>query len=348
MNPNASYATLQRPHPAPATFRQPPAPMPAPPAAVTAWGPATLSNLGPGFDALGLCVTGRGDRVTAWRVEASGVAVEAAPPLPADGENTAGRAAAHVLSASGAGGGVALRVEKGIPLGSGVGGSAASAVAGAWAANEVLGRPFDREGLVEAVLDGEAATGSRHGDNVLPALLGGLVLVSPSDPAEYRRLDLPAPPVLPVLLPHVRVITREARAALPATVPHAEAVQQAAALAFLLDALAAGDWTRAGRHLMADRLHERYRAPLVPVYAAVRRAALGAGAAGCALSGSGPALFALPGPGADPQAVLDAMRAASLAGGVEADGWLARVDTDGVRTVPTPPVASPASAPPDA
>ena len=315
--------------------------MPAPPAAVTAWGPATLSNLGPGFDALGLCVTGPGDRVTAWRTERGGVAVEAAPPLPADERNTAGRAAASVLRASGVGGGVALRVSKGIPLGSGVGGSAASAVAGAWATNEALGRPFGRGGLVEAVLDGEAATGSRHGDNVLPALLGGLVLVSPTDPCEHRRLALPTPPALPVLLPHVRVITREARAALPGSVPHADATAQAAALAFLLDALAAGDWARAGRHLMADRLHERYRAPLVPVYGAVRRAALDAGAAGCALSGSGPALFALPAPDADPAAILDAMRAASAAGGVEADGWLAEVDTEGVRTVPTPPGAAP-------
>ena len=84
---------------------------------------------------------------------------------------------------------------------------------------------------------------------------------------------------------------------------------------------------------MRDRLAERYRAPLVPVYDAVRRAALEAGAAGCALSGSGPALFALPAPGADAQIILDAMRAASRAGGVEADGWLARVDPVGVRTV---------------
>ena len=319
--------------------------MPTPPDAVTAWGPATLSNLGPGFDALGLCVTGRGDRVTAWRTDAPGVTVEAAPPadgppLPTDsGRNTAGRAAAWVLRASGAGGGVALRVEKGVPLGSGVGGSAASAVAGAWAANEALGRPFGRADLVEAVLDGEAASGGRHGDNVLPALLGGLVLVSPADPAEHRRLALPAPPPLPVLLPRVRVLTREARAALPETVPHADATAQAAELALLLDALAAGDWDRAGRHLVRDRLAEPYRAPLVPVYDAVRRAAREAGAAGCALSGSGPALFALPGEGADPRVILDAMRAASAAGGVPADGWLAGVDTEGVRTVAAPPDA---------
>ncbi|MEM0963107.1 MAG: homoserine kinase, partial [Bacteroidota bacterium] len=143
----------------------------------TAFGPASLSNLGPGFDTLGLCITGPGDRVTATRTETAGVTVSGPAFLPTDpARNTAGRAAAWVLSSSGAEGGLALTIEKGIPLGSGIGGSSASAVAGAWAANVALGSPFAKADLVEAVLDGEsAASGCRHGDNVLPALLGGLV-----------------------------------------------------------------------------------------------------------------------------------------------------------------------------
>ena len=308
---------------------------PAPSGTVTVWGPASLSNLGPGFDALGLCLAGLGDRVEAWPTEAPGVTIEATPPLPADPEaNTAGRAAAHVLREAGAAGGVALRIEKGIPLGSGVGGSAASAVAGAWAANEVLGRPFGKADLVEAVLEGEVvASGSYHGDNVLPALFGGLVLVSPSDPTAFRRVPIPTPPPIAVVVPHVEVMTREARAALPAVVRHRDASAQASELAFLLTALQAGDWAEAGRHLMRDRLAEPYRAPLVPVYSAVRQAALDAGAAGCALTGSGPAMFALPREDVDPQAILAAMTAASRAGGTEADGWVAHVDLEGVRTL---------------
>ena len=304
------------------------------PDSVTVFGPASLSNLGPGFDALGLCLTGMGDRVEAWRTEAAGVTIEAEPPIPTDpAANTAGRSAAHVLRQAGAEGGVGLRITKGVPLGSGVGGSAASAVAGAWAANEVLGRPFEKDDLVEAVLEGEvAASGSYHGDNVLPALFGGLVLVSPSDPTEYRRLTLPEAPPIVVVLPHVEVLTRDARAALPATVRHRDASAQAAELGFLLAALQAGDWAAAGRHLMRDRLAEPHRAPLVPVYEAVRKAALDAGAAGCALTGSGPAMFALPDT-SDPEAVLAAMLAASRDGGVEADGWVAEVDVEGVRTL---------------
>ncbi len=301
----------------------------------TAWGPASLSNLGPGFDALGLCLTGLGDRVTASRTDAPGVTVTGPPGLPTETErNTAARAAAHVLESSGLEGGIALEIEKGIPLGSGVGGSAASAVAGAWAANVVLGTPFSKAELVDAVLEGEvAASGSKHGDNVLPALFGGLVLVSPSDPTEYRHIPLEAPPEIAVLVPHVEVLTRQARAVLPETVPHRDASAQAAELAFLLDALRAGDWLEVGRRIMRDRLAEPHRSTLVPVYAAVKAAALEAGAAGCALTGSGPAMFALPGPDADAATVLEAMRSASLEGAIDAHGWVATVDLEGVRTL---------------
>ena len=248
----------------------------------TAFGPASLSNLGPGFATLGLCITGPGDRVTAPRTETAGVTVSGPAFLPtAPARNTAGRAAAWVLSSSGAEGGLALTIEKGIPLGSGIGGSSASAVAGAWAANVALGSPFAKADLVEAVLDGEsAASGCRHGDNVLPALLGGLVLTSPADPASHRPILLADLPPLVVLRPHVEVLTREARAVLPETVPHGSASAQAAELAFLLTALQAGEWTEAGRRVMRDRLAEPFRAPLVPVYEAVRQAALDAGAAG--------------------------------------------------------------------
>jgi len=305
------------------------------PDSVTAFGPASLSNLGPGFDALGLCVTGLGDRVEAWRTDAPGVTVEGPPSVPTDPEkNTAGRAALWVVREAGAEGGVGLRIEKGVPLGSGVGGSAASAVAGAWAANAALGAPFDKAGLVDAVLEGEfAASGSYHGDNVLPALFGGLVLTSPSDPRAYRRLALPDAPPIAVIVPHVEVLTRQARAVLPETVPHKDASAQAAELAFLLTALLDGDWVEASAHLMRDRLAEPHRATLVPVYDAVKAAALDAGAAGCALTGSGPALFAIPADGADADAILDAMVAASRAGAIDAHGWVAEVDPEGVRTI---------------
>ncbi|GIV62350.1 MAG: homoserine kinase [Rhodothermaceae bacterium] len=310
--------------------------------AVAVRGPASLSNLGPGFDAVGLCLDGWGDVVEACVVEEPGVhllpgegTVSWTPPLSV-AENTAGRAAHLVMRQLGVEGGLALRIHKGIPPGSGLGSSAASAVAGAWAANLAFGgRLAKTDGaLMEAVLEGEAvASGSRHGDNVLPALLGGLVLVDPDDPAHHRRVRVPPGLSIAVILPQVQVLTKAARAILPQEVPLRDAVRNAAAFAFLVDAFRVGDWEAVGRCIMADRLVEPVRAPLVPCYEAVRHAALEAGAYGCALSGSGPALFAVTGEEERAGAILEAMLDASRNAGIPARGFVAGIDDQGARAV---------------
>jgi len=305
---------------------------------VAVFGPASLSNLGPGFDTLGLCIRGMGDVVDAWLVDTPGIQVLPGEGLvdasiPADpAKNTAARAAAVVLEQAGATEGLILRLRKGIPLGSGIGGSAASAVAGAWATNLLLGQPFSKAELVHAVLEGEGvASGSLHGDNVLPALFGGLVLTSPTDPADYRRVSLPRAMPLALVLPRIEILTQEARAILPDAVPFCHAVYNAADLAFMLDAFREGDWATVGRHMMRDRLVEPVRASLVPCYEAVRRAALEAGAWGCALTGSGPAMFAVVETPAQAAQVLAAMQAACRKTGVDADGFVTEADADGVR-----------------
>lgn len=305
---------------------------------VTAFGPASLSNLGPGFDALGLGLAGMGDAVEAWRVETPGVHMlpgqdPDAPPTPLDpARNTAAVAAATVRETIGAQTGLALRIRKGIPIGSGIGGSAASAVAGAWAANLQLGRPLEKDDLVDAVLDGEAvASGSRHGDNVLPALFGGLVMVSPDRPSEYRRLVLPAPLHIALLLPDVPILTKEARDRLPRRVPRGDATHNAAALAFMIDAFRCGDFEAVGQHMMSDRIVEPVRARMVPCYDAVRHAALEAGAWGCALTGSGPALFALAETAEIAEHVVQAMLEASRSTGLAAHGFATQADHDGVK-----------------
>ena len=318
---------------------------------VTAVGPASLSNLGPGFDALGLAITGFYDAVTLTRREAPGVGVDAthigdpcgdlaATDLPTcDQKNTAARAARLVLEAHGAGFGATMVIEKGIPRGSGIGGSSASAVAGAVAAagllrlEGVLDAPVAGAILVEAVLDAESvASGGRHGDNVLPALLGGLVLVDSAAPTRFRRIIGPAPS-LARALPRVQGLTKAAREALPTAVPLRDAVCNAAHLAFLLDAWRAGDWAEGGRAMMTDRLAEPVRAPLVPGYAAIRAAALDAGAPGCCLSGSGPAMVAVCRDDAHAATVANAMRAACLAAGHGAWTGPIAVDTVGGRVL---------------
>ncbi len=313
---------------------------PPTPDRVAVFGPASLSNLGPGFDTLGLCLSGLGDVVEAWLTDEPGVQVvigegTVEAPTPTDpAKNTAARAASVVLAQAEASQGLVLCIRKGIALGSGIGGSAASAAAGAWAANEVLGHPFRKEELVRAVLEGEAvASGSLHGDNALPALFGGLVLTSPADPAHYRRIPLPRALPIALVLPHIEILTLEARALLPAQVPFRHAIDNAADLAFMLDAFRSGDWATVGRHMMRDRLVEPVRARLVSCYDALRNAALDAGAYGCALTGSGPALFAITDDAGTAAQVLAAMQAACCAAGIEADGYVTEADAEGVRVL---------------
>lgn len=307
---------------------------------VTVFGPASLSNLGPGFDTLGLCLSGLGDVVEAWLTDTPGVQVvlgagTVEAPTPTDpAKNTAARAAEIVLAQAEATRGLVLCIRKGIALGSGIGGSAASASAGAWAANVALGRPFRKKDLVRAVLEGEAvASGSLHGDNALPALFGGLVLTLPTDPAQYHRVPLPRAPSIALVLPKIEILTLEARALLPAEVPFRAAIHNAADLAFMLEAFRAGDWATVGRQMMKDRLVEPVRARLVPCYDAVRTAALDAGAYGCALTGSGPAMFALTEDAAGAAQALAAMQAACRAAGLEASGCVTEADVQGVHVV---------------
>jgi homoserine kinase len=201
--------------------------------------------------------------------------------------------------------------------------------------NQLCGAPLSREELVEAVLDGEAvASQARHGDNALPALFGGAILVSAEDPRQYRRLEAPDPPPIAILLPRLEILTANARALLPESVSLASAVSNASSLAHLVAAMMAGDWEEAGRMMMRDRIVEPVRARLRPGFEAVRHAALEAGAFGCAISGSGPAVFALAPDDTTAREVLEAMSAAVPADGYAPGGVVARMDRAGARTVP--------------
>ncbi len=265
--------------------------------AVSAWAPASLSNLGPGFDSLGVAITGLGDRVTVRRTRAqTSVTVEGeGSRLPTDPRlNTASVAAMKVIELSGHDVGVEVSIQKGIPFGSGLGGSAASAAAGAVATNAVLGDPIDRAGLVAATLAGESvASGSLHGDNAIPALVGGVVLVDAVEPTRYRKLDGKVPLRFAIVVPEIHVETSLARRMLATEVPLQGAVRNASSLAWLVEAIREGDLDVLGEMVMRDTLVEPVRAALIPCYDIIKNAALAAGAPGCGLSGSGPAIFAL-------------------------------------------------------
>ena len=301
--------------------------------------PASIGNLGVGFDALGAALPGPVDELVARRSPAPGVEVVAVHGddgrLPRGAErNTAAVAAAAVLARSGLAAGLALELTKGIPLAGGLGSSAASSVAGALAADTLIGSDLSTADLLACALAGErAGCGAGHGDNIAPCLLGGIVLVRGLDPVDAVRLPVPAGLAAALLHPPVELETRTARAALGPTVRLADAVAQWADLAAFVAALHRSDWELLERSLR-DHVAEPRRAALVPGFRAVQRAARESGALGCSLSGAGPSIFALCRGLDRAVSVGDAMRAAlAAATGLEGDLIVAPIARTGARVV---------------
>ncbi|OFW27349.1 MAG: homoserine kinase [Acidobacteria bacterium RIFCSPLOWO2_02_FULL_65_29] len=263
----------------------------------TAFAPATVSNVACGFDVLGFALEAPGDRVTA-RLIPSGVTIERidgdSGRLPLDSaRNTAGVAALALLTTLGERRGVALTITKGLPLSSGLGGSAASAAAAVVAVDAVLAAKASLDTLMACALEGERiGAGSAHADNIAPCLCGGFVLVRRPNPPDVIRLPVPAGLVAVVVHPDLEIETAQARALLGTTVLLVDAVRQWANMGALVDGLHRGDFAQISRSL-EDTIAEPRRASLVPGLAMIKRAAADAGALGCSLSGSGPSLFAL-------------------------------------------------------
>ncbi len=287
----------------------------AAPRQARAFAPGSVGNIGVGFDLLGHSIDGVRDLATVRRVPTPGVRILAiggdapgAATLPlAPERNTAGQALLSLRDKLGLDFGFELELEKGIPLGSGLGGSAASCVAAVVAANALLDRPLPREALYPFALDGESvSSGSRHGDNVAPMLLGGVVMAT----AE-RMIPLAVPDWLHAVVVHPDQVleTRRARAVLAEPYPLAQVVRQSAHLALFLTGLQRGDASLL-REGLVDLLVEPRRAPLIPGFAQVKAAALDHRALGASISGAGPSCFAWFASRADAEAAAPAMRRA--------------------------------------
>jgi homoserine kinase len=311
-------------------------------ATVRVFAPATIANLGPGFDCLGVAIDGPGDTLEARAVPGGppGVSIEAitgdAAGIPLEAErNCAGRAAQAVFQRAGKAtkdAALVLRLHKGLPRGSGLGSSAASAVAGAVAAHMLLGTPLGSNALLEAALEGECvASGGRHADNLAAALLGGFTIVRSHEPLDVVRLEAPALLRFVVVLPAMELETRHARAILPESVPLTAAVANWANAAAMVAAVARGSAADIGRAVV-DRVVEPARKHLIPGFDDVRRAALEAGAHGCSISGAGPSLFAIATAETGP-AVAAAMQAAFARHGLEARSFVCPPDNRGARRV---------------
>ncbi len=299
---------------------------------VRVFAPGSIGNVGPGLDILGLALAGLGDTVEAERSDEPGVRVldPRHPDLPRDPqENTAALAASAALRAGGQDhAGLLLRITKGLPLAGGQGGSAASAVAGAVAADALYGLALSPGRLAEAALEAEARVAGRHLDNILPSLIGGIVLIRDARALDYQRVPVPAGLWVVLAHPAQRLRTAEGRAVLPRELPRELALHQAAQVAAMVLAFTTGDLALL-RRAVDDRIAEPARAPLLPGFLAAKRAALEAGALGCSISGSGPTVFAFAESEAQGAAIGRAMQAAYEAAQVPASWRVTRVSEPG-------------------
>jgi homoserine kinase len=299
--------------------------------------PGGIGNLGPGLDVLGCAVSGLRDEVTAQWSDVPGITLldPGHPELPnAPGRHTAAIAAAAVLAHARRRGvalraqGVALTARKGLPLSGGQGGSAASAVAGASAANALLGAGLDVNALLACCLDAEAKVSGRHLDNIASALLGGIVLVRSLDPIDVVRLPTPTGMRLVLAHPAQRLSTARSRRVLPATAEREVMTHQMAQVGAIVAACFGDDLPLFGRAL-DDRYAEPARAPLIPGFVEAKRAALAAGALGASISGAGPSIFAVVDDVETAKQVALAMQAAYDGLGIACTTRLATVDQDG-------------------
>lgn len=267
---------------------------------VTAFAPASVANVGCGFDIMGYAVEGTGDSVTISvqdNADNSKVILNGlyGHLTPADrNKNTAGVAVDAYLEAIGKSDlNLNITLEKNMPLGSGMGSSAASSAAAVFAVNYLLGNPLSTMELIPFAMEGERiACGYAHADNVAPSLLGGFTLIRSYRPLDVIPVKGPDDLFSVIVHPHIEINTSDSRRVLKNEVSVENAIIQSANTAGFMVALIKGDYELMKRS-MSDLLAEPYRMQLIPGFDTVKNTAMATGAIGCGISGSGPSVFAL-------------------------------------------------------
>jgi homoserine kinase len=301
---------------------------------IRAFAPATVANVSCGFDVFGLALQQPGDEVELKLNETGHVTIHSITGdngmLPREAQlNTCSVAVQHYLRQVNPHLGAEIVLHKKLPLGSGMGSSAASAAAALIAVNHALGNPLSRKDLLPFALESERiACGAAHADNVAPALLGGFVLIR--DKATLDIIHIPVPRELRcvVIHPHIEIKTSDARQAMRKSISLGDAVKQWGNTAALIAGMMKDDYELIGRALV-DVVAEPVRSLFIPGYDSVKHAALQAGALGCGISGSGPSLFALCRGDAVAKCVAQAMTEAFTAMRLKSDAHRSEINATG-------------------
>ncbi len=305
---------------------------------IKVFAPATVANLACGFDVLGMSIEHPGDVVVIRESEIDGLRLvkisgdSGRLPLNIE-ENTATVAISSLLLELGKKVNWEVEIHKQMPLGSGMGSSAASAAAGVWAAAQMLGLDYLPKDLLKHAMEGERkACGSAHADNVAPALIGGVVLVRSYEPLEV--LELPVPDDLHYVLvhPEVEVPTAIARAIMPKQIPVSSAIAQWGNLAAFVSALYQNDYELMRRSVV-DFIAEPIRADFIPEFTKVKSEAYRCGALACSISGSGPSVFALVKGPEKLASIADSMQKVFTQNQVQSQAYFGKVSKEGARVI---------------
>lgn len=296
--------------------------------------PATVANVACGFDVFGFALELPGDELHVRFCQNSGVYLKCITGdggvLPLDPEkNTAGITVLRLLEYLQCRQGIEIELHKKMPLGSGLGSSAASAVGSLFAVNRLLGSPLSSRELLPFAMEGEkVACGSAHADNVAPALLGGFVLIRSYAPLDVVQVPCQIELYCSILHPRIEIRTEVARKILKKEISLQQHVVQTGNAAGLLVGLMQGNPDLIGKCLV-DVIAEPVRASLIPGFQAIKTAALKEGALGCSISGSGPSLFALSLTHAHAQRIGESMEKACQAEGLESDLYISKINHQG-------------------
>jgi homoserine kinase len=303
---------------------------------VTAFAPASVANVGCGFDIMGFAIRGVGDKVTIGNNPTRNTSeIQMSGPyarlIPSDRrKNTAGVAVDAFLEATGNKKiNLSIALEKNLPLGSGLGSSASSAAAAVFAINELFGNPLSTRELIPFAMEGERiACGTSHADNVAPSLVGGFLLIRTYFPLDIIQIKCPDELYCAVVHPHIELKTSDSRRILKKDISMSDAIRQSANAAAFMVGMIRGDFELLGRSV-SDLLAEPKRIQLIPGFEYAKRSALEAGAIGFGISGSGPSVFALCMGESMAESIAEVIRGTFNMSGLESDIIVSSLNSPG-------------------
>ncbi|OZI05451.1 homoserine kinase [Siphonobacter sp. BAB-5385] len=302
---------------------------------IKVFAPATVANVACGFDIFGFAVDNPGDEIILRKKVTPGLEIVKIEGdqgrLSLDPEkNTACISMLAYLKHLNANQGISIELRKKMPLGSGLGSSAASSVAGVFALNELMGRPMDQIDLLPFAMEGERfASGTPHADNVAPSLLGGFIAIRSYEPKlDVVKIDTPAELFATIVHPQIEVNTRDARNILRKETSLKNTITQMGNVAGLVAGLMKGDYGLISRSLV-DVIIEPVRSILIPGFDEVKHAAIEAGALGCSISGAGPSMFALSKDRDTAKKVGEAMQRAFASVQIESEIYVSSINQNG-------------------